>query len=60
MQGMMVREFRGKKFLSTSKEDCIIKKIDDIGSVEESSENEDDGGLTIGMTKEDVKSNWGP
>ena len=50
----MVREFRGKKSLSTSKEECIIKKIDDIGSVEENSENEDDG-LIIGMRKEDVR-----
>ena len=66
MHGMMVREFRGKKFLSTSKEECIIKKIDDIGSVEENSENEDDGGLTnseneddggltMGMRKENVR-----
>ena len=34
MQGMMVREFCRKKFLSTLKEDCFIKKINDIGSVE--------------------------
>ena len=45
----------GKKFLSTSKEECIIKKIDDVGSVEENSENKDDGGLTMGMRKEDVR-----
>ena len=36
-------------------EECIIKKIDDIGSAEENSENEDDGGLTMGMRKKDVR-----
>ena len=35
LSGMMVREFRGKKFLSTSKEMSAIERISDIGVVEE-------------------------
>lgn len=41
-KGLRVREFRGNKVLSTSKENCEIEKIDDIGAVvEEGSEEED-------------------
>ena len=42
---MMVREFKGKKFLSTSKVDSIISEIEDIGEIildEEESEIDDD------------------
>ena len=47
LSGMMVREFRGKKFLSTSKENSKIEKISDIGDVEEEvSEEESDQGCT--------------
>ena len=35
LSGMMVREFRGKKFLSTSKEYSQIEEIKDIGDVED-------------------------
>ena len=35
MTGMMVREFRGRKFLSTSKANSKIEPISDIGGVEE-------------------------
>lgn len=36
--GVVVREFKGKKFLSTAKENCSILKIYDIGCVEEGDE----------------------
>lgn len=35
LTGVMVREYRGNKFLSTSKEGSIIEEIDDIGDVVE-------------------------
>lgn len=34
LSGMLVREFRGKKFISTSKESSSIEKLDDIWDVE--------------------------
>ena len=34
LSGMLVREFRGKKFILTSKESSSIEKLDDIGDVE--------------------------
>lgn len=40
MTGMMVREFRGEKFLSTSKQNSMIERIADIGDVEEETEDE--------------------
>ena len=40
LSGMMVWEYRGKKFLSTSKENSEIEVIDDIGDVEEESDEE--------------------
>ena len=36
----MVREFRGRKFLSTSKENCSIESISDIVEVAEVSDEE--------------------
>lgn len=33
MKGLMVRDFRGCKYLSTSKENCSIVEINDIGTV---------------------------
>ena len=47
--GVMVREFRGKKFLSTSKENCSIEVIGDIGAVEEG-DSEDESVLGSGNT----------
>ena len=47
--GVMVREFRGKKFLSTSKENCSIEVIGDIGAVEEG-DSEDESVLGSGYT----------
>ena len=41
LSGMMVREFRGKKFLSTSKEYSQIEEIKDIGDVEDEGSDED-------------------
>ena len=35
LSGVVVREFKGKKFLSTAKNNCNIIKISDIGCVEE-------------------------
>lgn len=40
LSGVVVREFRGKKFLSTAKENCKLEKIDDIGLVAEGSDEE--------------------
>ena len=40
LSGMVVREFRGRKFLSTSTENSIIHLIADIGYVEEESVEE--------------------
>ena len=40
LSGMMVREFRGRKFLSTSKENCSIESISDIREVAEESDEE--------------------
>ena len=40
ISGVVVREFKGKKFLSTSKQDSFIEEIEGIGDVEE--EGEDD------------------
>ena len=42
LSGVVVREFRGKKFISTSKENSTIEKIEDIGDVEEE-ESSDEG-----------------
>ena len=43
MCGIMVREYKGKKFLSTAKEGSTIMEIDDIGPVQEvDSDDEDD------------------
>ena len=42
LNGVVVREYQGKKFLLTAKENTIIEKIDDIGVVEEE-ESENDG-----------------
>ena len=39
-KGMMVREFKGKKFLSTSKTDSELLEIGDIGEVEVEEEDE--------------------
>ena len=39
---MMVQEFRGRKFLSTSKEKSQIELIDDIGEVQDLKEESDD------------------
>ena len=38
LQGMMVQEYRGTKFLSTSKQNCHITKIDDVSTVAEDTE----------------------
>ena len=35
LEGLMVREFRTKKFLSTSKQSSMIEEISDIREVEE-------------------------
>lgn len=40
LSGMMVREFRGRKFLSTSKENSTIELTSDIGEVAEESGEE--------------------
>lgn len=45
LSGMMVREFRGKKYISSSKDYSKIEKIANIGDVE-SGEEEDDVGKT--------------
>ena len=42
LSGMMVREFRGEKFLSTSKENSKIEEIDDIGHIEVAKEEEEE------------------
>lgn len=42
VKGLMVREFRSKKFLSTSKDNCDIEVMDDIGSIEEGEEGEEE------------------
>ena len=34
LRGLVVREFRGKKSLSTSKQNFTIKAMDNIGDVE--------------------------
>ena len=39
MKGLMVRDFRGCKCLSTSKENCTIQEIDDIGTVSSNTDN---------------------
>lgn len=44
-EGLMVREYKGKKFLSTSQENCKIVKIEDIGSIEELEESEEEDAL---------------
>ena len=41
LTGVMVREFRGKKFLSTSKGNSTIQLIGDIGDVEEETSDEE-------------------
>ena len=50
MKGLMVRDFRGCKSLSTAKENCSIEKIDDIGTV--SSNIDDQMQLEIKLIKE--------
>ncbi len=42
--GMVVREYRGTKFLSTSKENSQIEPIDDVGAVEEEEEDSEESG----------------
>lgn len=42
--GMMVREFKGRKFLSTSKTDSKVEEIGDIGEVEVDEEEVEEGG----------------
>ena len=44
--GMVVREFRGRKFLSTSKQNSVIETIDDIGDVEEE-DTDEEGNSTL-------------
>ena len=40
--GIMVREYKGKKFLSTAREGSTITEIDDIGPVQEVDSDKDD------------------
>ena len=42
LKGVTVRQFKGKRFLSTSKGISCILEADDIGSVDEQSEEDDD------------------
>ena len=49
--GMMVREFKGKKFLSTSKSDSKVEEIADIGEVEVDEEEEVEEGGSGGLEK---------
>ena len=49
LSGMMVREFRGKKFLSTSKEMSAIESISDIGVVEEEEDESENCILLLGF-----------
>ena len=41
LNGMVVREFRGRKFLSTSKDKSDIIAVDDIGEITEETEDDD-------------------
>lgn len=50
--GMVVREFRGEKFLSTSKENSTIEAIDDIGDVEEEEGTDEEGTDEEGTNEE--------
>lgn len=40
LSGMMVREFKGKKYLSTAKENCTMEEICDVGDVYQDSGDE--------------------
>ena len=46
LSGIMVREFPGKKFLSTSKEKSNIKLVQDVGEVTTEVESEENADLT--------------
>ena len=53
--GLMVREFRGEKYLSAKKENSSIEVIEDIGDVEELEEDEITGATHSGCKEfEDV------
>lgn len=47
ISGVVVREFKGLKFLSTSKQDLFVaEKIKDIGDVQEDNESDDQNELS--------------
>lgn len=54
LNGVMVREFRKKKFLSTAKENCKIEMIDDIGVVDDL-ESGDEGNVEEGLKHNNVR-----
>ena len=52
--GMVVREFRGEKFLPTSKQNSTIEAIDDIGDVEEEEGTDEEGTDEEGTDEEGI------
>ena len=52
--GMVVREFMGKKFLPTSKQNSTIEAIDDIGDVEEEEGTDEEGTDEEGTDEEGI------
>lgn len=55
MQGLMIREFQGKKMLTTSKEDCTINKIEDTSCIQDIDDNNNTDELSTGLIKQTVK-----
>ena len=53
ISGVVVREFKEKKFLSTSKQDSFIEKIEDLGDVQEDEDDQDENEIEYRVCNSD-------